>query len=295
MNLFLTGSTISPLNGGISQTDVSKSLGGYISNSPVPNGQLNALFGEVSLKSVNDNISEILGLGLVNDSDYEATTTVKIVMPEKSVCKFEIAAVETEDGSMERLPNRFSEPVHSQFYDATFNRAQVLAEIKQFGAIGERITLNPFGVTAVCKFACWEGTFKAIKKAFQNNNNYELIRYSERKFIIRSKTEDIVTPTTCTISNTGNSQIEFFSDFENNRTGEVSLGTLAPGQMIGLWIKRTVKNKTKSNKRLLIDKATGYIEPTEEIAELVINYTDGSGESVIPMVDEISGIVMVKE
>jgi hypothetical protein len=295
MNLFLTGANISPLNGGISQTDVSKSLGGYISNSPVPNGQMNTLFSEVSLKGLNDGISEVLGLGLVNDSDYEAPTTIKIVTPEKSVCKFEISAIETQDGSMERLPNKYSEPIHSSFYDATFNRAQVVATIEQYGQKDERITFNPFGITATCKYACWNGTFKAIKKVFERTN-YEIIRYSEKTFIIQSKDETVVTPVTCNITSTGNCKIKFLSEFENNKTGEVSLGTLQPGQMVGLWIKRTIKSKFRKNEQLLEDKEIGHIEPLEETAELVITYTENNpfGEGV-PMIDENSNAVMVKE
>ena len=51
MMLYLTGATASLNKGGVAQDDPMKSLGGYISLSPVPNGAINTLFDYISIKS----------------------------------------------------------------------------------------------------------------------------------------------------------------------------------------------------------------------------------------------------
>ena len=55
MMLYLTGAASSLANSSEApQTDVSKSLGGYISSSVVPNGNINALFDMISLMTLKN-------------------------------------------------------------------------------------------------------------------------------------------------------------------------------------------------------------------------------------------------
>ena len=61
MMLYLTGASSSLAHsGGTPQDDPMKSLGGYVSNSPVPNAALNTLFDFVSLRSIKDKTKETI-------------------------------------------------------------------------------------------------------------------------------------------------------------------------------------------------------------------------------------------
>lgn len=270
MNLYLTGSTVSPATGGAPQTDVSKSLGGFISNSPVPNGQLNALFSDVSTKGKNDPQPEYLGLGLVNDSTEAVDATIYLVVPPKSSCDWAIAVV-ASDGSMERLPNRYSTPLHAEFHNVDWVRAYTVARIEQCGGKGEQLTFSPFGVVATVHEPTIEGTYRAIYRAFKNSG-YDIVRRSTRTFVITNKTDDRVETQPCNVTSTGAARVQFLKPLANGDTNDAMLGTIEPGAMLGVWIQRTPRANFRSNEQLLLDKKVGYIEPTEEEAELVIDY-----------------------
>lgn len=273
MMLYLTGATssIERSGGNSPQTDVNKSLGGYISSTPVPNGSLNALFDSVSLISVQRAQPETLGFGLVNEFSSPMDVKIRIITHKNAVAKFAIAAVATENGSMERIGSRYALPLYGEFYDASFSRASVEARIEQYAGIGEEILLLPFGVTAKAEVASWDGTFQAIQKAF-DGSEYKVTRVSRRRFVVERLADDVVEPQTCRAVSTGAAAIKFFSDLKNDLTGEVNLGVVQPGQIVGLWLQRTVKKEYRTNEQILRDRKIGYIEPTEEDVEVVIEF-----------------------
>ena len=78
----------------VTQTDVMKSLGGYISSSPVPNNMINTLFDMVSLKTIKDKSQETICIGLINKLEKTVSdVTLKIVTPQEAICNFKIGAV----------------------------------------------------------------------------------------------------------------------------------------------------------------------------------------------------------
>ena len=88
MMLFLTGASSSlASSGGTPQDDPMKSLGGYVSNSLVPNGTLNTLFDLISLKSIKNKTKETIAIALINKFDSIVTDVkLKIVSGQNNIC-----------------------------------------------------------------------------------------------------------------------------------------------------------------------------------------------------------------
>ena len=122
MMLYLTGAQQSVVdsNWQSPQTEVSKSLGGYVSSTQVPNNALNSLFDLLSMQTLRQRTSETLGFALVNKFSVPVkNVTVKIVQEEDALAKFRIAVVPLSDKFyMEHINNRYSEPMQADWYDA---------------------------------------------------------------------------------------------------------------------------------------------------------------------------------
>lgn len=125
IELYYTGS----IKEGIEQTNYSKSLGGYISASKVPNGSFNNLFSSISLLGKNNILEELInfemiGLGLKNV--LPSTLQNVNIWVEKGVdaiANFEIAivntAVDTNGNFIEKINNRNSLPYYATFFNIT--------------------------------------------------------------------------------------------------------------------------------------------------------------------------------
>lgn len=139
MMLYLTGAPYSiERTSDNPQTDPSKSLGGFLSSTPVPSGVLNSLFGEVTIEDMTKGKSEVIALGLINEFDRDVkNVNIEIECKEDSVCRFEISAVSmSKDKKMESVSDRRQEPLISDFYDVT-NKYILLSEtLKSGSAIG---------------------------------------------------------------------------------------------------------------------------------------------------------------
>ena len=95
MMLYLTGAldslTKSPDN---PQTDANKSLGGYVSSTPVPNGAMNVLFDLISQTTLAEKPKETIALGLINKFDKAVNNvTLKMVVGNEYDASFKVAAV----------------------------------------------------------------------------------------------------------------------------------------------------------------------------------------------------------
>ncbi len=278
MMLYLTGATSSVKKSeDVAQTDVSKSLGGYISSSSVPNGSLNVLFDSVSLKTIKDKPKETICIGLVNKFEQSVrNVSLKIVSGQDDICRFKVAAVLADKNlCVEHIPNRYSEPINAEFYDATFYRASVDVEIEESAVVGESISFEPFNVIADVEQGGIEGTWESINKAFSNDETYCVKRLTETKFRIELKDDTKVSePFYCSILATENAKLSFSGEFSNKKDNEVLITEqLKPCEGIGIWIQREVSNFVeRSNEDLLKD----YDEKKElekvENVEVVIDY-----------------------
>lgn len=291
MMLYLTGATSSVKKSeDVAQTDVSKSLGGYISSSSVPNGSLNALFDSVSLKTIKDKPKETICIGLVNKFEQSVrNVSLKIVSGQDDICRFKVAAVLADKNlCVEHIPNRYSEPINAEFYDATFYRASVDVEIDESAVAGESISFEPFNVIADVERGGIEGTWESINKAFYNDETYCVKRLTETRFRIERRDDTKVSkPFSCSILATENAKLSFSGEFSNKKDNEVLITEqLKPCEGIGIWIQREVSNFIeRSNDDLLKD----YDEKKElekvENVEVVIDYELDYDNSRIDVID----------
>lgn len=275
--LYLTGASSSSKTNEAPQDDVMKSLGGYISSSPVPNAALNTLFDLVSIKTIKEKNKETIAIGLINKFEFSVSdVSLKIVSDQDNICDFRVAATSVDKNNcMEHISNRYAEPINADFYDATFLKGSVDVEIITPGVNGEEIIFDPFDITALVENSGIEGTFNAIDKAFSASEEYQVKRLTEKTFRIECKDDIMIeTPFACSFISTENSKFEFSDKFRNIKNGEVILiDKLLPNEAIGIWIQRIVKDVIeKTDEELLQDYNNKRKVETLEEVELVINY-----------------------
>lgn len=279
MMLYLTGADTSLSKSQENpQTDSSKSLGGYISSTPVPNAALNSLFDVISSYTLEKRQKETIAIGLINRFDKAVKNVeLKIVTDENHLADFKVAAVSvsSDNYSMEHIANRYQEPLLAEFYNASFYRAAVDLKVNQYASEGEEIMLYPFNVSLEVKETGIEGTWNAFEEAFSNDETYKAIRISENVFRIERRDETVIEePVSCSYISTNGFQAEFLGKFENKADNSVIISNeLEPNEAIGLWIQRTIKkNKYPSNEELLKEYKEKYIHETLEEVEVVISY-----------------------
>jgi hypothetical protein len=259
------------------QTDAAKSLGGYISSTPVPNAALNSLFDMISAYTLEKRPKETIAVGIINKFDKAVENVeLKIVTDENHEAIFKVAAVSIgEDYAMEHIANRYQEPLMGEFHNATFYRAAVDSEVKQPAAEGEEIALYPFNVVISVKEGGIEGTWNAFSEAFSNDETYDVKRISEKVFRIEMRDETILdTPLECSYISTEGFTAEFLGDFKNKEANSVLLTDhLEPKQAIGLWLQRIIKkNEYKTNEQLLKEYKEKFVLDTLEEVEMIISY-----------------------
>lgn len=276
MMLYLTGAANSLAKSqDAPQIDVSKSLGGYISSSIVPNGSVNALFDIISLHTLKDKPQETIAIALINkfEDDVE-NVTVKMVTRKNYVGKFKVAAVSVgDDFCMEHIDNRYAEPMQAEFHDVDFYRAQVTAEIKNPCTVGEFIYFDPFDVTVEVKKEGLEGTMEAILTTFAADSNYQAIKLSSNEFSIVSRDENAVeTPLECTALCL-NGEILFKDTYKTEKNNESLVAdVLHPNEAIGFWIQRTIVPENLTNEEILENYNKGVVSEQVEDIEFIIDY-----------------------
>lgn len=279
MMLFLTGVSSSLANsGGMPQDDPMKSLGGYVSISPVPNAALNSLFDLVSLKSIKERTKETIAIALINKfSKPVSDVNLKIVSSQDSVCSFKIAAVSLDENyCMEHISNRYSQPMMAEFYDATFNPGSVDVEITRLPIPGEEVDFSPFDVMVQFSKSNYDDVINDIIKAFNTTNDYRVKRLSEKAFRIeRTDDKSIDEPLECSfLSSDNNVEFKFNDFFKNISKKEVLISErLEPNEGIGIWIQREVLSKNeKLDTELINDYDKKIIKEIVEEIELVVSY-----------------------
>lgn len=281
MMIYLTGANTSlSKSSDAAQTDPAKSLGGYISSTPVPNGELNVLFDLISSFTLEKKKKETIALALVNKLDHAVNNvTLKVVVGNENLATFRVAAVKPDSSlAMEHIANRYAEPLAADFYSADFQRASVDIEIMNPASVGEEIALYPFNVVVLVEESGIEGTWNAFENTFSNDETYDVVRISENRFRVIRKDESVLSePITCSYVATEGFSCNFLGKFTNGAIGEVTIidedSQLNPGESIGLWIQRDLKKyKYPTNQQLIEDYKNKVIKETIETAELIISY-----------------------
>ena len=281
MILYLTGANTSLRKSSEApQTDTAKSLGGYVSSTPVPSGELNALFDLISAYTLEKKFRETIAVALINKLTQPIKdVTLKIVVEKDNIATFKVAAVAlSESLSMEHIANRYAEPMAAEFHKVDFQRASIDIEILNPASIGEEIALMPFDIQFEVEESGIEGTWNAFENAFSNDDNYEIKRLSEKVFRIVRRDESVVPkPITCSYVATRGFNATFLGKLKNGVTNEAVLldgeDVLLPESGIGLWIQRDLKSyKYPSNERLIEDFKNRVEKQEIETAELIISY-----------------------
>lgn len=278
MMLYLTGADASLAKSSEQpQSDVSKSLGGYISSTPVPNAALNSIFDLVSSYSIEKGQKETLAIGLINQFDKEVKNVeLKIVTDIDVEATYKIAAVSCSNYQMEQIANRYQEPMLADFYDASFYRAGVNIKVNQYASLGEEIALYPFNVNVIVKETGIEGTWNAFEEAFANNTIYSIKRISDLTYRIERIDESVLeTPLTCSYLTTEGFTAIFDGNLRNLKNNTVLISnSILPKGAIGLWIQRiiSVKKDYTSDDILVQEYIDKYIKEDTEQIEVIINY-----------------------
>lgn len=278
MMLYLTGAeaSLTKTGGDSPQSDVNKSLGGYVSSSQVPNGAINVVFDLISSYTLEKKPTETIGLALINKFDKKVKDVeLKIVTDEDNIAEFKIAAVlVSNDLAMEHISNRYEQPINAEFYDASFYRAAVDIKIDNPASSREEIVFYPMDVVVEVKESGLEGTWNAIFESFEKDETYLAKRLTNDTFRIERRDEEVISePLACSFIATSHSSFTFIGKMLNKKNNTVLISEeLQPNECIGIWIQRTIKKKKNtSNEELLEMYKNKIISNTEEI-ELIINY-----------------------
>lgn len=278
MMLYLTGAQASlKRSQDNSQTDVNKSLGGYVSSSPVPNNALNVLFDLLSAYTLEKRQKETIAIGLINQFNYPVKDVeLKIVTNDSNEAIFKVAAVSVgADYQMEQIANRYQEPLNAEFFDASFYRAAVELEVKTPAVEGEEIILYPFNILINVLEGGIEGTWKSFEEAFSNDETYAVKRVTENRFRIERRDETtLLVPLNCSYIASDNFTAEFLGKFENKVDNSVLIKEIFnPKEAVGIWIQRQPKkNKYASNEELINEYLQKQIREDLEKVELIISY-----------------------
>jgi hypothetical protein len=278
--LYLTGAN-SSLNksGGVAQTDPQKSLGGFVSISPVPNGELNSLFDLLSSYSLEKQREECVAIALINE--YEESVEdleLKIITDPDSICRFEVAAVKLSDQlSMEQIPNRYALPINAEFYDATFIRAYCDIRIISSASPEEEVMFLPFQILVEFGSDCnnIDKTIEYIKNKF-DQSGYNVRRLSKDVIRISINSDDLihVDKTRVIAYSSETFKMEALTHYSSYGSSLIlSDEELKNKEGIGLWLKRKFyKYKYKSNEELIDDYLKHKVVEEEEKFELKIEY-----------------------
>lgn len=291
MMLFLTGASSSlASSGGTPQDDPMKSLGGYVSNTLVPNGTLNTLFDLISLKSIKNKTKETIAIALINKFDSIVTDVkLKIVSGQNNICTFKVAAVKLDDNyCMEYINNRYNQPMLAEFHDVTFNPASVDVEIKKLPVPGEEVFFEPFDVMVQFNESTYNHVFDEIKKAFIKDNKYSVKRLNENSFRIEKNDDSVVESFKCSYMSSDDCEFIFKGLFQHINNNEVLISKkIKPNGGIGLWIQREISNIAEKSDSEMIDDYNNKVpkETIEEI-ELVIDYNIVDVVSMCRVIDK---------
>jgi len=280
MMIYLTGATSSLAKSQDNpQTDAALSLGGYISSTPVPNAAINALFDIISSYTLDKKPKETIAIGLINQFEDKVATDVeiKIITDENHEALFKLAAVavSTDNYMMEQIANRYQEPMLAEFHDASFYRAAVDLEIKQYASAGEEIALYPFNVSFEVRETGIEGTWLAFEEAFSNDETYTVKRISETIFRIERRDEMVLeTPLECSYIATEGFTAKFLGQLKNKADNSLYVkDALQPKEAVGFWIQRIIKkNRYPTNEELIKEYKDKFVRETVEGVEVVISY-----------------------
>lgn len=225
----------------VPQKDPNQSLGGQMSNTPIPNSKLNAIFTDISKNMVKGS-KNTFAVFLFNDSDvnYNNITIQEIYQNYKGKdvndCKFRFSVSEPNSkGSVELIGNSQEEPYYADFFEPITKREQAYITFTASAIKGE--TINFLGKTFITSGHNYDTLISDFINAFVDDEDYEIYKIDFNKITIKKKNLTFNQGEDLTISGSFFLQYEK-EDFIGLQGETVIYTTLAPGKAISLWIQR---------------------------------------------------------
>ena len=279
--IYLTGSSSSLVKSGgeFPQTDPMRSLGGFVSSSPVPNAAVNVLFDLISSLTIEKRQKETIGICLVNKFDFPVkNVTLKIIGDDTNLAEFKVAAVPVgNELFMEKISSRYQEPIQAEFFSAAFYRAGVNLKIVKPAAVGESFVLYPFDVMCESISEGMYGTYSAIDSALEDTD-YTVKRLTDDTMRIERTDEMVISvPETCSFITDGELVLQFDGEYKNKADNSVALTNndepFLSGGAIGIWVQRLIKKSSnKTDEVLFAEYKAKTINNTGEEVEFILEY-----------------------
>lgn len=265
MQLFLSGAEAF----GAMQKDFEKSLGGYMSSTPLPNGKINALFTDIANRALYSDLpyEETVGIFLYNNSgsDKANVSLTQIYQTlfntDDNQADFEWAAVTAIDNQrIEKISSKREIPFNATFVVPTGRRADGILTILTAGLIGQ--TINILGVSVPLTGNTIATLINDVKAKFDGNATYNCSIKDDVTLYFQWKNVGVhINAITLTTSGSATATPSAFSNGFDN--GVLLLPLLKKDELIGLWIKRKIKKQQPIS---CIDMAGGNTNVVEDDA-----------------------------
>lgn len=257
----------------VPQKDSNRSLGGQMSNTPIPNSKLNAIFTDLS-KNMTKGSKNTYAIFLFNDSDktYLDVNIQQIYQnyngKDVNECVFRFAVVEPNDkGSIELIGNNLEEPYYADFFEPITKREQAYITFTASAIKGETLTF--LGKTFTTSGHNYDTLIPDFINAFKNDDNYEIYRLGVNKMTVKKKKLTFNQNEDLTIS--GSFFIQYQKEDFSGLQGETIIyEELEPGKAIGLWIQREFMPVNEEDNTCLKMEDQDFL--TEEDLEIIINW-----------------------
>lgn len=212
-----------------------KSLGGFLSDTVIPNGRVESVFSSFSNLSAQNLSPEVKGIFLKNTfSSIKKDILVYCVYPEDPKVTIQLAAIKGDELEYLRSPQDL--PYYADFYDVNVVYSSSL--IKVIGSFYATESVSIEGTLIPVPNGTKEEFLINCVKAFQDNITYEAIRTSDDNILLKYRVIGLFinTPVITTYYPNVLSFVPFGGGVDNSK---LIAKTLNPGESIGIWLKRT--------------------------------------------------------
>ncbi len=275
MNLYLTGADNSLIESGNNspQNNPDNSLGGYVSSTLAPSGNLNEMFDLITNFAEEDKTETFcfcLKNNLTDVTDVKAT----ILTTNRNIGKFKVGVSDIDEILYtEKISNKYHIPQSVVFVEANLYKAFVDVEIVTLGSIGEEFTIMPFDVLGEIKEFSYDGVFDALAKGFKESGGlYSVKRLNEKNLRIE-RVDETVESFECELITTDGLDLRFSKTFGNEVNQELVIDAdFKADEMKAIWIQRTVEKQTLSDLQVLNNYDNKTVSEKLEEIELIISY-----------------------
>lgn len=233
------------------QREAKKSLGGYISSTPVPNKKLNSLFSEISSYDLSDEGGfEVIAIFLKNDSKEPMINieiesfSQRVLGDDLNLCDFEFSISElSEKGGIELIGSPQEEPYYVNWFKCESSYEDCIIELKHQGNVGEEFFI--FDLEGKFEGFTFEDSIRDILKVLNDSGEF-IATNIKSGFIHIIRKEHVITNANSNFVSSGDARIKEDVNLSNGKDGKVIIyDELLPNDSLGIWIKRTVNGRDK--------------------------------------------------